>query len=1645
MNNQKRNFRLKLRDLTLIFVVFLFTEFTNGQTVNVWLTTGDETEKLSQKNNLSFSSGIETGTIIDISKYITYQTIDGFGASLTGSSAYNIREKMSMTQRETLMNDLFSNNGIRLSLIRHSIGASDYDYYPSYSYDDMPPGQTDPNLSNFSLGNDLLNLVPSLKQALEINPSLKILGSPWTAPAWMKINHTLNGSSLSEQWYQTYADYFVKYIKAYQAEGIPIWAVTIQNEPGFPTDDYPSMSMSADDQHDFLKNYLGPTFEEDENINTGIIIYDHNWDTTYPLSILNDPEAKKYTIGTAFHGYGGLIDSQTEVYNAHPDKGIWFTERTGTASNPDFPNDLGFFVRRIIMNNIQEWAKCVLLWNLALDENNGPQNGGYCPDCTGLVTVNSTNGNVTKNVEYYALGHFSKFVDQGATRIFSTKTTDNDDDGIANIAFKNPDGSIVSIVHNASNQAESITVRMNKSFNYTLPGKSVVTFKWTPDQSEVHPTSVKVYINNEEKINITDITNIGSYPSINAVVGDELIIEIGNTDIPIPDIKGLPDLWFAQAFSREGIFMSSKSITPGAYKPWLPYGTTPHTTWITPFPTKWFNANELQSTTYPEWEVVNGKYRFKWTLQRTMDASLQYNNQTIDYTNKFPDEEVPWWQTLDENGQPILDGTGKFNPFGGVPHGTHVKPDGKHPQRQGKFIGQSMQLLHAMKGTLKTAYGNNTAFSDDNHYTAKTDGDDVYSFNSKDPSTEPFNVVPPNDNSPLYRPFVELWKVIPDNESDNPINDIVTWYQKAIHEDEGKSLPENYQYNGYEIWEDPVKNPVSKAPGSITLKVNDQNIPLSFNVQSPLEDDKFYMLYKANDDDDVRDFVVGTEELEVGMDKHIKQSMVDQLRENNSKFDLILPHNSLNYSTWDFGSGSGFLYSGSGNGFISNPSPNSGSIPTYGTIHPLTLNDDGTLSGDMTFNIEDKGKILPLTVFLSYRRTPESEPVIISGQDFWYSSWVEALKCLEYYNESESRSLVKFNFHITNFYEKQISIAEGLAYGLPITEDRRMNQEFVVMKGEKLTFNYWDDVDFAFKTIDTKWYVSSRKKWQQLSELVASKRIRTKLYKYADNGKLISETILQNFGQANSFTLEHTFNEVGNYVYEVAMKQRGSAYRVFVKVMDPEYYGDGQEGRVKVRNLLPREVDWVNATLSNNNQINGDDYVLAMVSDIKSSYTWKQPKDGGGPRSYMKNDESGAAKYIDRFAPLNDYADHYVYQLDDAVIKQSNQNVQAFQDYITTRESYFKILPGVWTNHMDPLGIGSKYGVQDEFNLENRIQDVTSSFIEDAFTEVQETKAHLYTVNFLEKEINSRSPREWEIKIPWGSYSKYHGFRLRDVPKAPVNAEKLKGAILKHIKLKTKGGAVNAPAPQVKYGILDTEEDKLEYMFLLNLKHNRWVVIPKSVNNVIFFHGSDQDNLIASGFSSNPPALSGINPVELNVDDYILVNNEKKCLSPNNNVGNQLDWIAFTPINKNVCEKISVSIHQDHEFGRIIKLKSNNKYLGLMADDETSSLSIVSQETGVIPYKLINHETEAGVYLGDINPEQSTAITNSKYKFDKAVTLSTHSSYNKTKDIVYGVTGGGLLTTSVFTGAIIYTKYLKPRIQGYEQLEEIEMDNPCDN
>lgn len=442
----------------------------------VWLTRGDGQSLLEQRVAAPFSPGLGNQALkINVDPTTTFQTIDGFGAAITESSAWLLQTGLDAAQRDNLMADLFGRgDGLGLSYVRVPMGASDFALSP-FTYADLPAGQTDPTLSTFSVARDDVYVVPTLQQAKALNPDLQLMASPWSPPAWMKTNGSLNGGSLKAEFYDAYARYFVKFAEAYTDRGLPIASFTPQNEPLNPTPNYPSMSMSTFEQSTFIGDHLGPALQA-AGVEADILAFDHNWaDWNYPVIVANDPEANPFVAGAAFHGYDGTVDQQSLFHNFFPDKQVHFTEITGGSFATDFSDNLVFSVRNSIIGATRNWAQSSIYWNLALDPDGDPHLDGGCSVCRGMVTIDPEAGTVTPEVEYYAYGQASKFVEPGAVRIAS----DTIGGVIETVAFKNPDGSEVLIALNPGGASRWFNVvRDGESFQYRLAGESVATFVW---------------------------------------------------------------------------------------------------------------------------------------------------------------------------------------------------------------------------------------------------------------------------------------------------------------------------------------------------------------------------------------------------------------------------------------------------------------------------------------------------------------------------------------------------------------------------------------------------------------------------------------------------------------------------------------------------------------------------------------------------------------------------------------------------------------------------------------------------------------------------------------------------------------------------------------------------------------------------------------------------------------------------------------------------------------------------------------------------------------------------------------------------------------------------------------------------------------
>jgi len=451
-----------------------------NETVSIWMTTSDRARLLQPQGSVTFGPDTGTAQVIDVNEGTQYQPIDGFGASLTESSAVVING-MSASARQTLLNNLFSRSGsgIGLSILRQPMGASDFAASGNYAYD-----STCCDLNDFNLSRDTQAVIPILKQIRGINPNLYIMGVPWSPPGWMKTSGSMNGGKLQTQYYGQFAQYFVKWVQAYQAQGLPIWAMAPQNEPMHETTGYPSMRMEATEQAAFIKNNLGPALRDSGLGGVKIIALDHNWSLiAYPRTILQDPAANPFVAGTGWHCYSAGLTNQTTLHNEFPSKAMWHTECSdgGWIGDGSWAANFDRGMREMAIDVIRNWAQGVTKWNLALNASNGPTNGG-CTNCYGTVTVNGST--VTYNAEYYYLGHLSKFVDRGGRRIQS-----NEAGTIKNVAFRNPSGGKVLVAYNTGTGSASFKVRWSgQSFTYTLPGRAAATFTWNTGTATPAPT-----------------------------------------------------------------------------------------------------------------------------------------------------------------------------------------------------------------------------------------------------------------------------------------------------------------------------------------------------------------------------------------------------------------------------------------------------------------------------------------------------------------------------------------------------------------------------------------------------------------------------------------------------------------------------------------------------------------------------------------------------------------------------------------------------------------------------------------------------------------------------------------------------------------------------------------------------------------------------------------------------------------------------------------------------------------------------------------------------------------------------------------------------------------------------------------------------
>ncbi len=469
----------------------------------VWVSSEDMTNRISPAEPLAFGQDDSSSLpVINIDADKTYQSILGLGSSFEPTTCFNL-SRLDPAEREKVIENLVNpESGIGMNLMRICVGTPDFTGDPWYSYDDMPPGETDVNLEHFSIAKDRDYIIPVLKTALAKNPDLLFVASPWSPPGWMTSSGNMIGGYLLPEYYGAYANYFVRFVRAYENEGIPIYAVTVQNETGVDRqrgprrEHYPSCRYSGEQERDFIKNFLGPAFKEN-GITTKIWCYDHNFNVErsgddpglpHPRIILSDPEAAKYIDGTAFHHYAGTPDGMTLFHNEFPDKNVYFTE--GSAFRTEGAIRLVSYLRN--------WTRSYNGWVTMIDNHGKPNNGPFRASRT-CITLNSEELMVDYHFDYYMYGQFMKFVKRGAVRIHSNEVKEkaavppfrkatkrrrgrrssDEAQKFANVAFSNPDGTIVLIAANADTSAKQFKIVWNGlMIAPTLNGRSVATYVW---------------------------------------------------------------------------------------------------------------------------------------------------------------------------------------------------------------------------------------------------------------------------------------------------------------------------------------------------------------------------------------------------------------------------------------------------------------------------------------------------------------------------------------------------------------------------------------------------------------------------------------------------------------------------------------------------------------------------------------------------------------------------------------------------------------------------------------------------------------------------------------------------------------------------------------------------------------------------------------------------------------------------------------------------------------------------------------------------------------------------------------------------------------------------------------------------------------
>lgn len=440
--------------------------------LRLFCTAKDSAARLTEQTPPTFADGTLSGAVVEIDPGKQFQKIIGFGGSFTEAAAVTFYMLPAARQAELLRAYFDPKSGHGYTLCRTHINSCDF-ALGNYAYDEV---SGDVELRHFSIERDRQALLPMIKVAFDVaDDPLKILASPWSPPAWMKTNGEMNhGGRLKPEYRPAWAEYYCRYIEAYAGEDIPIWGLTVQNEPE-AKQTWDSCLYTAEEERDFVRDHLGPALARHRLADVRLLIWDHNRDVmfTRAKTVFDDPAAAKYVWGTGFHWYEKpqRFDNVQRVHDAYPDKHLIFTEGCQEGGPHLGEWGLGERYAHAMLNDLNAWTEGWIDWNLLLDEQGGPNHvGNYC---SAPIIADTRTGELLYQSSYYYIGHFSRFIRPGARRIGCRVSTEN----LEATAFRNPDGELVVVVLNRSKAAIPFALTLGERVVFVKsPACSIQTY-----------------------------------------------------------------------------------------------------------------------------------------------------------------------------------------------------------------------------------------------------------------------------------------------------------------------------------------------------------------------------------------------------------------------------------------------------------------------------------------------------------------------------------------------------------------------------------------------------------------------------------------------------------------------------------------------------------------------------------------------------------------------------------------------------------------------------------------------------------------------------------------------------------------------------------------------------------------------------------------------------------------------------------------------------------------------------------------------------------------------------------------------------------------------------------------------------------------